>query len=530
MSGLQLPSITLGGKNVYDAPIGGRNTNVFTMYTGGCRYGTGRFLMNSQDYNTIQGMATKGTIELNMDGQPGPGISLEVVLAGAVPYMTGPVNQDINILDKEDNSTSNDIGMVEVIVFDQRAQLTNPITGAINVQQDGFPYNGTTPVYYTETINGSSAWSWTDGLGNLQDSMSNTLDPVIPSPVPSWNPRNIIYDNTATNKVIDDIAGQLFLVTGFQDDNYDLTDWYKPGESTGGSSGQDSGNTNTLSQAQNYVIEGNDWVRNPTRFPSKIAVSFKVYNPTDPYKNITALANSGNNSRTYEVDVNQTGSSGSQNFIMPLFYGNYVAIYASGSVTNTSELTTIANDIGARAYKYYTGDMGEQKYAGIWNFVPDGLIRGIQWTSNANGSTTTIRLNDERDFCPAAEPMRAVESISNQLMVGLGASNASSNNSGSRLFWGTSTQVVPVVFGSATATQAIYNGNILIGTTTGGPPGSMTNGQACQICNLPDLNLTGLWPVSSGTYSFGLIVGSTTSGGSTVPVVWTEATPTENCS
>jgi hypothetical protein len=528
--GLPLASIKLDSKTVYDAPLGGRPTNVFTMYTGGSRYGTGRFLMTASDYIDMEGDAADGTVNLEINGPPGPGVLFQVVLAGAVPYLTGPSQTD------QSESVSNmasKLQMVEAIVFDLRAQLTNPITCALNVQQQGFPYSGSTPQYYTETTNSNTPWQWSDVCGQLVDYTGNPIDPDIPNPPTTWNPRNLIYDGIATNKVIDDLCSHLFIVAGFTDDDYDTMDLYESGKSIGGNSGSDSGNTSTLSDAHNYIIDGTDFERNDTRFPSMIGVQFKVFDTdhaNDPYTNFTALPTSGNNTRCYEVDVNSTLTSGSQNFIMPLTYGNYVGIFSGGSVSNTTELTAVANDLGARKYKSISVNMSERRYAGIWPFVPDGLVRGIQWVCNANGAVTTIRFNDERDFCAAIEPIRAVEAISSQLVIGLGQNNSAPNPGGTRFFWAAASQVVPIRFTTPTATQANYNGFIQNGTTTGGPPGGMTDGQACIICNLPDLTLSTLWPVTSGTYSFGLIVGSTTGGGGSIPVIWSETPPTENCS
>jgi hypothetical protein len=531
MPGSILNSIKLGGKTVYDAPLGGRPTNVFTMYTGGSRYGTGRFLMLASDFNALMEDTPAGMVTLEMNGSPGPGISFSVCLAGAIPYVTSPTASDGNPA-----STQSFANMVEAIVFDNRWQLTDPISNYLNVQQQWFPYSGsgwTTPIFYKETANGdmTTAWQWSDVCTQLN------VDPEIPDPVPSsWKPRNMIYDNVAEGKVLDDVAGQLFLVVGFSDDSYTTTDFYNPGKSQGGNSQSDSGNTATLQQASNYIIAGQDWVRNSSRFPNKLGVTFPVYSgSSDPYSDISADPTSGNNTRCYEVDVNQTGEGGSQTFTVPMTYGNFVAIYSGGSVANTSELTTVANDVGGRWYTMMQLKMSEKKYAGIWPFVPDGLVRGIQWVSNANGATTTIRFNDERDFSPAMEPMRAVDSISNQLIIGMGTTQSTTAPQGSRFIIGGAGQnAVPVQFGSPlSATQpGFYNGLFILGTansisnaTPGGSPtsptalptsppsgGGLYTGAACIIQNMPDVYLSEGWPVPSGTQAEGIIIGQSSSG------------------
>ncbi|MGD0767462.1 MAG: hypothetical protein ABSB42_04480 [Tepidisphaeraceae bacterium] len=474
MAGSQNPtlnSITLGGKTVYDPPPGGRPTNVMTMYTGGSRYGIGRFLMLVDDFNALMEDTPAGMVTLEMKGAPGPGISFSVCLAAAIPYVTGPTASDGNTA-----STQSFANMVEAIVFDNRWQLTDPITCALNVHQQGFPYSGTgssaTPIYYPKTTNNGTAWNWSDVCTQLN------VDPDIPDPVPSsWKPRNMIFDNVAEGKVLDDVAGQLFLVVGFSDNSYTTTDFYNPGQSTGGSSQSDSGNTQTLQDASNYIIQGQDWIRNDSRFPSKVGVTFKVNNqdnPFDPYSDISDDPTSGNNTRCYEVDVSQPGEGGSQNFTLPMMYGNFVAIRSGGSVTNTSELSTVANDVGGRYYTMTQLKMSEKKYAGIWPFVPDGLVRGVQWVSDAKGAVTTVRFNDQRDFCPAMEPMRAVESISNQLVIGMGTTNTASTPQGSRLLFGTGELVLVAIIGAESG-GGYYKGSILYGVSNGGNGGSNGN-------------------------------------------------------
>jgi len=536
MPGSILNSIKLGGKTVYDAPLGGRPTNVFTMYTGGSRYGTGRFLMLASDFNALMEDTPAGMVTLEMNGSPGPGISFSVCLAGAIPYVTSPTASDGNPA-----STQSFANMVEAIVFDNRWQLTDPISNYLNVQQQWFPYSGsgwTTPIFYKETANGdmTTAWQWSDVCTQLN------VDPEIPDPVPSsWKPRNMIYDNVAEGKVLDDVAGQLFLVVGFSDDSYTTTDFYNPGKSQGGNSQSDSGNTATLQQASNYIIAGQDWVRNSSRFPNKLGVTFPVYSgSSDPYSDISADPTSGNNTRCYEVDVNQTGEGGSQTFTVPMTYGNFVAIYSGGSVANTSELTTVANDVGGRWYTMMQLKMSEKKYAGIWPFVPDGLVRGIQWVSNANGATTTIRFNDERDFSPAMEPMRAVDSISNQLIIGMGTTQSTTAPQGSRFIIGAGQNAVPVQFGSALSQPGWYNGTVAktgFTSISAATPSSSskyptlpTGSTACIILNVADLLATDssgnpIWPIQAGWIAPVCYLVGTSSSSDTranTPMYWCE--------
>lgn len=88
---------------------------------------------------------------------------------------------------------------------------------------------------------------------------------------------------------------------------------------------------------------------------------------------------------------------------------------------------------------------------------------------------------------------------------------------------------VTILFGSPTATQGEYMGNIMDGQATGMPPAGMTVGQACVIENLLDASLSGIWPVTAGTYGIGRIAGSTTIAGTSYPVIHTQTPPPEDC-
>jgi len=89
---------------------------------------------------------------------------------------------------------------------------------------------------------------------------------------------------------------------------------------------------------------------------------------------------------------------------------------------------------------------------------------------------------------------------------------------------------ITVKYGSPTATNMQYNGNIMIGTPTGSPPAGLTVGPACIINNEFDQGLTGIWPITSGTYDTnGRQVGTATSGGMAVPLIFCQTIATEDC-
>jgi len=543
MSQLVLNTCTLSDEdghkyNVYDPPKGGRPTNVFTMHTGASRPGIGRYLMTKSDFEQLD---ETGTLTIN--GPPGPGVSIPVVVMAAVPYATGP----------SADSSALGTNMMEVIVADMREQLTTPmISCAFNVQQQGFPYTTPdTPIFYTQTINGSIAWSWNDVLDNLTNSPAFPQNIIFPNPDPSsWQPRNLIYDGCSCAKIIDDIGEQVYVVTGFdytQDNFLDGIQYYPPGNSQDGNT-DDSGNTNILNNAKNYVIAGSDpnnptnsnenvigtdsWLRFKTRFPAIVRVEFKIYDATNPFPIPTSLpqpppvwtAGTPSFQRTYSKDIINNSGSANDNYVLPLNYGNYIAIISGNTIYNQAELDTVALDIGNRFLSNLQLPLAEKVFAGIWPLIPDGLVRGIQWVSNRMGATTRVRFNNEKDFDPVHENKRVVDAISNQLIVGLGVTNSSVGPSGSRQIWTPTTHVL-VKFNTNTSLTSLYTGYFMFGSgsASGIPPIGFSQGPECYICNLNEIILNNEWPTNAGEFGWGDIVNPAYIGpNGTMPLVYVD--------
>ena len=88
---------------------------------------------------------------------------------------------------------------------------------------------------------------------------------------------------------------------------------------------------------------------------------------------------------------------------------------------------------------------------------------------------------------------------------------------------------VTVKFGTATTNAGEYNGNIMVGQATGAPPAGLTVGQTCLIENSLDTSLSGVWPVTSGTYAEGYIIGQKLVSGAYKPIVYVTYPAWEDC-
>jgi hypothetical protein len=441
---------TLGGKPIHDPPPDYKlPINFFAMKTGAANYGSGQFLMSQTDYNSIQNANPSGIVNLVLEssasagGDTSQGITLPVLLAGWA-FFSAPLSNSSGSPSTSQWSNSSGswvsttAAMVIVMVFDRRVLLTQTVNQSFNVQQS--PITGTN--FYSTTLDGGSQYTWAEVITALSA-------PSLPAN-PSWNPRNLIYDGMTQAKVWDDIANRLYLVSGYDWNVSGTVKFYAPGSSSGN-------NSSVGPYAAPFKDLGGKWTRNPNRMPTAIDVVFRLISqdPSNPFPS------SGSSGRQFIVAVsNSSSSSGSAGFTLPLSIGDYVGIYtSSGGVTNSSELTTVANDMGARALAAMQADLGEQRYIGIWPFDLDGEIRGIIWQFARDGGTTTVYYSDKRDYYFDLELARAVDTVSNELIVSGGTSQVVAGPNGQRMLYTSEGQRVGVCNVSQTGGSAGTNGS-----------------------------------------------------------------------
>src|SRR6185312_2828395 len=434
---MSLNTVTIGDLPVYDPPENVVGVNRFVMRTGASRCGRGVFLMIRKDYEKLVTDTAKagGATTLKMSGDPGPGLTLQVILAGAEPVSTtvGTSNRDTDLM--------------KVTVYDLRAKNFLPINKFYNVMQDGFPFDGSNkPVCYQSTLKASDPgpgfepWSWS---GLLADAgIFAASGDTMPGDLPSWSPYNLVWDNVPLCLILDDIAAQLFYVVGFDHQQAAIADaqtLFPPYLSARGTEQQSTGyaaNFDLINQIEpkGALLKGSiagdpaSAERNYNRLPGKINVVFRGTGDSDPYST----------HRSYTSTV-KTGF-GSSDYSIVLNVGTQFAFWNGSSWANQSALDTVAADLAARAAIFISQGFGQAEYAGIWPFRPDGRIRQVEWVSYPKGhpqegARTIIKSDNAKDWLPTDSLNDPINLTTNQEVIGLGGSASSIGSNGTKYIW-----------------------------------------------------------------------------------------------
>jgi hypothetical protein len=417
MAAPKFNALQLGGLNVWEAPEGTVGLNRFVCRSGASRYGRGVFCMIRKDYNTLKagggggggggsgGSSSTPYIQtLTMKGDPGPGISMPVIVAGAEPMLTG-IKQD-----------QGDNDLLKVTVYDFRAQNYTAVHKAYNVLVQGFPLDASDkPICYQSTLTSGSGggakipWTWHDLLIDAEI-IANP-----PGDLPAWTPYNLVWDNVPSSRALDDAAAQLFYIVGFNPfdktgpgaSNYSL---FAPGtgfpSNTSLYQGMPPGAL-LSGQAPNTPRAAE---RNLIRFPKSFDVIFPGVGGNDPYDH-----------RQYRSLGNDSGidtAAGTPNGILQV--GSQIAVWNGTAWVNQSDLDVVAADLAMRAGKFISQDYGQAEFAGIWPFQPDGVYRQVEWISDKNGARTILKSDNARDWLPTDQLNDPINLTAPQEVIGLG--------------------------------------------------------------------------------------------------------------
>lgn len=398
-------SILLGNRPVYDPPATSKRANFFVMFSGASRHGHGQFLMRRSDYDAIAG---SGPVQLVMksgvtdEEQTKQTVTIGVIVAG---YITA--SQDVR---------GSSYDMIWCLCYDMRCELTDPISKAYNVQVDAMPVSGSDSTrFYAATLNSGSQWTWANLLTDLGVTQSwNNL--------PTWKPRNCVYDAVPKGQVIADVAARCRLVIGFDHTSTNSAigklKGYWPGQLS-------DHNTSLFNEGwiQKYELLGKGpSARTERRKPASYDFAFPatVTSEADPYTQ---------SKRAYVKTV-AGGGTGPKRVV---HVAEFPAVY-SGSFANSSELDDVANDLFSRLEAEYDLVFDSNHYGGLWPLQCDGQIRGILWQSNGPpmGATTTIIRNDDRDFNVLDDLAQGQRDQANMLVAAYGAGRAGVGSSGTR--------------------------------------------------------------------------------------------------
>lgn len=442
-----LNTTTLGGLSTYDPPDVSA-LNRFVCRSGASRWGTGVFVMLRSDYLTL---ATQATTTLVMKGDPGPGLTMTVVIGGAEPIIT-----------TTDPNPGNDL--VKVTVYDIRAQNFGSVQKGYNVMVDGFPLDGSfNPVCYSTTLESGSTWPWKDLLTDSEIIAYTGDDDVFLQYLPGWTPFNIIWDNVPSARALDEIAAQLFLVVGFNP--FDPTG---PGASNYilvQPNGGFSSNKDLATQAENSGARlagdtpgtNGGAQRNLYRLPKTFKVIFPGIGGKDPFDHRAYVSqqNSEINNATGAPGIVQMG-------MMP-------AIWNGSAWANQSTLDMVAMDMATRAGAFISQNFGQLEYAGIWPFQPDGVYRQVEWISYPKGhpqegARTILKSDNAKDWLPTDQLNDPINLVSPQEIVGLGRSYGTIGAGGTKYVWRLG-QAVGVAILANSSRPGEYQANIPLPTS-----------------------------------------------------------------
>lgn len=380
-----------------------------------------------------------------MQGYPGTGVTIPVLLGGAEPIVQAANN---------DNS----IDFMRVVVYDLRA-ASFLLQKSYNVVQDGFPFSSSTPICYSSTLKSSNPWTWAQLINDMGVCRMDPQNPQ-PSNLPTWTPYNLIFDNIPALDALDDVAGQIFMVVGFdytQQFPYALQ-LFNPlpytssqfGSNNSGGTGQtligvigsppnvkipDYGfqaNADLMTQAnlQGVIINGvppagdGESERNLGRLPGQISVTFPGSGGTDPY-----------GAQRFYIKLTATGQ-GSMDFIVPLHIGNVIAGWNGSAWANQSALDAIAKDMVPRAVAWMNQPYGQGELGGIWPFKPDGIFRQIEWVSDEEGARTIVSGGNRFDWLPYKSLEDPIGLVSKQEVLAYGSGITGVTQSGVKFVTG----------------------------------------------------------------------------------------------
>lgn len=424
--------ITIGGKMVQDQPLSmPAGINFFEMTTGAAKYGYGKFLLKREDYDALVGNAGDESAQTSdpCGGSGGSGggsggsgsggdcvgpfvllmqddadanqrVQFNVIIAGAIPYST-PVSS-------HDDTTKD---MSAVLVYDMRCKQYDPKGATYNVQVQDFAFTFDNQViFYPASLNASAEYTW--------DQVVADFGMIVQATLPAWKPRNLIWDGVSLARIKDDIAGQLFMVMGWN--------WTTEVSTAYAPTFMEAVNSTLIGQIEPRRIAGHPTGRDNCRLPGRFEVTFKTVGGGDQ---------ADPDSRTY-TNIQFPGN-GDANASCALHVGEYIGTYRSGTLLNQGELNSVACDIAARAWAFISAPIDEYQFAGIWPFFPDGAIRKIRWDNRPSpyGSKTSLSINNDKDYRPLDEFQHVTELQGDMKVGGLGDVNSSISQSTRSYVW-----------------------------------------------------------------------------------------------
>ena len=364
---------TIGGKPIYDAPAGNRQSNWLEVGQGAYP-GKGRVLVAAADWPVMTDDANlRLKIWTRTDGAAWtpstPNLDIPVRVHAATPFL------------QPADTTDDEGAFLELHIADARFAdaHASTVSAAYNVQKAGFPYASGNPEFYPATLNGPVEWTWA-GIASQLGLLTTGYT------FPSTKPRNLVLDGCSRAEAADRLLELLHACAAY--------DWTAATRTIVAAGTETAANTAlwTAKAEKNPVLRSAPEL-NDRRYPETLRFQFRVggSEAPDPYASAA---------RWYAKSI--ASGYGAAGTTRTIDVGYWFARYSGGSVTNAAELDAIAAFLAAANVIDRWEDFHDTEIPGIVGFKPDGKRRRILWQFNAHRLSTTIRTNSDLPIMPEA--------------------------------------------------------------------------------------------------------------------------------
>ncbi len=341
------------------------HSNWFEMGQGAVP-GEGRVLCRRETWDEIKTL-TDLTLELaSFSGAApsSPTISIPVRAYSCVPHAS-----------TYGGTTSGEV--VEVLLCDSRMDWSNlsNYQGFFNVQKEGLPYSGSSPEFYSSTLDSGSEWSWQDILDGLGIDHSGFTFPTI-------KPRNLQFPGVVKSNAIKRLAEILLAAVSFdwRSSSHNLM---KLGESDPYNDDVVASGRESFGEIVNSFPE-----LGPKKFPFELVFNFRK-SPTggDPFDG---------DGPWYQVTLPTGVENAAAGTKISVDVGYWFAKFSEdGSLTNGTELEGLAQYYVDSNIVGNWSEVGDRKFLGLLPVFPDGKYRRILWRFGNGDVSTTIRFNSD---------------------------------------------------------------------------------------------------------------------------------------
>jgi hypothetical protein len=361
---------SLGPAPIVDAPAGSRSSNWFEEGHGGAP-GRGKVLIRASDWPAVRDDPELRLVitELDDGGDGLRGVSIPVVAHAAAPF-TSPRTQGMEW----------ESGIVEVTLADGRlGSLNGHFSKYYNVQEQGFPHDGSSFSFYASTLDGGVPWTWEDVLADLGAS-------VVPaSLMPTVAPRNVILSNVSKSAAVDYLERLLCKIASFNGSAFVL---HVRGTPT-------ALNETIYQDMRKREIRSSLARFSDRRWPEEVAFKFRIDSPaSDPF---------GAAERWHE-EIRSTGFG--PGFRKAFNVGHWIAKKVGSTIVNAAELDSVADYYAAANPLDAHEEAGEFVASGIYPMSVDGKFRRVLWEFGRDGYRTRVKINDESPFRIGGEETR----------------------------------------------------------------------------------------------------------------------------